>query len=118
MERFCPAAVEAAEDFEAAQRGGIQGWSVGDLYPYIVVGIDNPSYEIHCESGFCASTRDKVLYHTGTFYYVQLPDGHIGSRLYGSAEDAFDLAVLYKTQPDKVQRFSRADWSWFYPRKS
>lgn len=78
--KYCPAEVDAAK--EAAMMGGLQEHSIGGPYPWIVVGIENPL------------VNDRVA--QGTFYYVQNPDGTIGSLLYNTAEGAAELASCIK----------------------
>lgn len=101
---------------ETAKRGGIQEHSVGGLLPFILVAIENPRYDIHASEAFCASDRFTLGHHEGTFWYVQNPDGSIGSRLFKTYDAAANYTENYQLPRWKAglkpDTYTRADWSW------
>lgn len=109
-------AVAEPDRVEQAKRGGIQEHSVGGLLPFILVGIENPRYDIHASEAFCASDRFTLGHHEGTYWYVQNPDGSIGSRLFATYDAAAHYAEHYQLPRYKAglppDRYTRADWSW------
>lgn len=112
--KLCPAEVDASR--ELAKRGGLQDHSIGGPYPWIVVGIENPTY-IHREVWETGAGQDEVetvRSLPGTFYYVQNPDGSIGSVLYMKAETAHKHASDLKNGFTPQVVHTRATWAGIY----
>ena len=112
--KLCPAEVDASR--ELAKRGGLQDHSIGGPYPWIVVGIENPTY-IHREVWETGAGQDEVetvRRLEGTFFYVQNPDGTIGSLLYDRAETAAELASQIKDGLLNQLLYTRYTWAGIY----
>lgn len=99
---------------EAAKLGGLQDHSIGGPYPWIVVGIENPGY-VATRRYFINETEQQEITYTerlrGTFYYVQNPDGSIGSYLFRKAKSAHQMAEWIKQEVLPQRRFTRESWA-------
>lgn len=99
---------------EAAKLGGLQDHSIGGPYPWIVVGIENPGY-VKTRRYFVNETEQEEITYTarlrGTFYYVQNPDGSIGSLLFDNAHSAGVVASWTKLGVREQHVYSRYDWA-------
>lgn len=100
---------------EAAKLGGLQDHSIGGPYPWIVVGIENPSYivEEEWQTGIGSEWVETTKHLEGTFYYVQNPDGTIGSKLFKFAATAHQRAAELKDGRTPVV-FTRKEWAGVY----
>ena len=107
--KLCPAEVDASR--ELAKRGGLQDHSIGGPYPWIVVGIENPVY-YKATLGDADVGEPVVL--RGLFYYVQNPDGSIGSLLFEQAETAHEVASQIKEGLIPPITHSKYTWAGYY----
>lgn len=97
VRKLCPSEVEAAV-------GDVRATSIGEVYPFIVVGIDNPSY-----------IKDGVEgRHNGLFYYVQAPNGEPASHLFRSHASALQVARYLKDGALSTKYYNRTTWAWTY----
>ena len=97
-DRLCPSCVDASK--EEAKRGGLQEHSIGDHYPWVVVGVENP--ELHKPEEWATGIGSQLVVPVkgnlvrGTFYYVMNPDGTYATDLYRNADQAYTMALLIK----------------------
>lgn len=109
VRKLCPSEVDAAV-------GDVRATSIGEVYPFIVVGIDNPSYikREKWSTGIGFEEYETEGRHTGLFYYVQAPDGEPASYLFRSHASALQVARYLKNGSLPVKKYDRAAWARTY----